>query len=260
MRPQQVTGIRPSRGKADPRSAGSRQRGVLLINLGTPEGPDPASVRAYLAEFLSDPEVIHLPAPLRCFNRPLGHLIARFRAPKSAAMYQRIWSKCGSPLRSITEEQASKLATMLPDHWKVFYAMRYGRPSIGETLEEIEAAGIEELIVIPMYPQYSGSTTGTALHELYGRLRRSHYLIHVIARTTWYDDGGYVYAQAYSAYSRGYLSGIFRPWAAGVLRRARGSVSSASASDHFAGHQPPRLAERASVPGVPESPRSRGVA
>ena len=196
MRPQQVTGIRPSRGKADPRSAGSRQRGVLLINLGTPEGPDPASVRAYLAEFLSDPEVIHLPAPLRCFNRPLGHLIARFRAPKSAAMYQRIWSKCGSPLRSITEEQASKLATMLPDHWKVFYAMRYGRPSIGETLEEIEAAGIEELIVIPMYPQYSGSTTGTALHELYGRLRRSHYLIHVIACTTWYDDGGYVYAQA----------------------------------------------------------------
>jgi len=180
----------------EPRSAASLQRGVLLINLGTPDGPDRASVGEYLAEFLSDPAVVHLPSMLRWLNRPLGRAIAAVRAPRSAALYRKIWSKCGSPLRSLTEEQAAQLRAKLPDGWHVFFAMRYGHPSIAETLEQIEASGVAELVVLPMYPQFSGTTTGTALRELYGSLQRGHHQIHVLTRNTWFDDGGYVYAQA----------------------------------------------------------------
>lgn len=171
-------------------------RGVLLINLGTPDSPQVKDVRRYLAEFLSDPEVIQLPAGLRWLNRGLGRLIARFRAPKSAAMYETIWTERGSPLYSITEEQATLLDDALPLGWRVFCAMRYGRPSIAETLEAVAEAGIRELVVVPMYPQYSGSTTGTALRELYGALERGGYHIDVTTRNTWFDDGGYIYAQA----------------------------------------------------------------
>jgi len=178
------------------RRASWTRRGVLLINLGTPEGPDVPSVRRYLAEFLGDPKVIQLPSALRWMNGLLGRAIARFRAPKSAELYRRIWTERGSPLGTITEEQASKLDDTLPAEWRVFTAMRYGRPSIEQSLREIEASGVEELVVIPMYPQFSGTTTGTAIRELYGALHRGMHRIDVTTRNTWYDDGAYVYAQA----------------------------------------------------------------
>ncbi|UCC31904.1 MAG: ferrochelatase, partial [Phycisphaerales bacterium] len=172
------------------------RRGVLLINLGTPDGPDIPSVRRYLAEFLGDPHVVHLPRGLKWMNGLLGRMIARLRASRSAEMYRRIWTDRGSPLGSITEEQAVLLEDALPDGWDVFYAMRYGRPTIAEKLGEIEAAGIDELVVIPMYPQFSGTTSGTALHALYGNLKRGNHRINVTTRNTWFDDGGYVHAQA----------------------------------------------------------------
>ena len=181
--------------------AGSRskvacQRGVLLINLGTPDSPDVPSVRRYLAEFLSDPNVIRLPSGLGWLNGLLGRTIARFRAPRSAKLYERIWTEGGSPLGSITEEQVSLLEDALPDDWHVFFAMRYGRPTIAETLSEIEEAGIDELVVVPMYPHYSGTTTGTALRKLYGSLKRGNHRLNVTTRNTWFDDGGYIHAQA----------------------------------------------------------------
>ncbi len=173
-----------------------RLRGVLLINLGTPDAPDRRSVQRYLAEFLSDPAVIQLPSGLGWLNRPLGYMIARLRASKSAALYRRIWTERGSPLGSITAEQASALGAILPPDWRAFYAMRYGQPSIERTLETIAEAGIEELVVIPMYPQFSGTTTGTAVRELYDCLRRSGQHFGVTVRNSWYEDGGYIYAQA----------------------------------------------------------------
>jgi ferrochelatase len=179
-----------------PRSATTRQSAVLLINLGTPDSPEVPDVRRYLAEFLSDPEVIQLPAGLRWLNRPLGRMIAHFRGPKSAAMYKRIWAECGSPLDSITREQASLLGEALPAGWRVYMAMRYGQPSIANTMAEVAADGVEDLVVLPMYPHFSGPTTGTALRELYGVLKRDHIHISVTTRNTWYDDGGYIHAQA----------------------------------------------------------------
>ena len=190
---------RPATGagkQAENPPADTRRRGVLLINLGTPDRPDVPAVRKYLAEFLSDPEVIHLPSYLGWLHAPLGRLIARLRASKSAEMYRKIWTERGSPLGSITRDQAAALASALPAGWRVFHAMRYGRPSIAQTLAKIEAAGVEELVVVPMYPQFSGTTTGTAVRELYDCLKCGGHHLDVSIRNSWYDDAGYVYAQA----------------------------------------------------------------
>lgn len=176
--------------------ASSRKRGVLLMNLGTPDQADTPAVRRYLAEFLSDPEVIRLPSVLGWLNIPLGHLIAWFRAPSSTEMYRRIWTERGSPLKAITQDQVSALAALLPPEWRVFHAMRYGRPSIGEAVREIEVCGVEDLVVIPMYPQFSGPTTGTALRVLHKKLECRGHRLALAVRTTWFDDSGYIHAQA----------------------------------------------------------------
>lgn len=173
-----------------------RRTTLLLINLGTPQGTDTASVRRYLAEFLSDPDVIRLPRGFGWLNGFLGRTIARFRARGSAHMYRKIWTDRGSPLRIHTEEQVEALRKTLPPEWRVHYAMRYGHPSIDEAIAAIETSDVEELIVIPMYPHYSGPTTGTALRVLHERLARFGHRMHVTILTSWYDDAGYVHAQA----------------------------------------------------------------
>ncbi len=185
----------PEHGKA-PAADPPRPKGVLLLNLGTPDSPDVPAVRRYLREFLADPEVIKLPRHMRWFNKPLAALIAQFRGPKSAHAYKSIWTDRGSPLKVITEDQVAALQKTLPSGWQVFYAMRYGNPSVARVLEEIEAAGVEQLVVIPMYPQYSGPTTGTAIADLYEQLRNHPGALHVTIRTVWYDDVNYIDAQA----------------------------------------------------------------
>ncbi len=174
----------------------ARRRAVLLLNLGTPDGPDLPSVRRYLAELLSDPEVIRLPRGLSWLNRPIGLTISRFRAARSVKKYRKIWTEQGSPLRTITEQQVSALAHLLPEGTHVFFAMRYGRPGIGETLKQIQALNVEQLVVVPMYPQYSGTSTGAAVRELNRQIKRAGYRIDVSLRSVWFDDTGYINAQA----------------------------------------------------------------
>ncbi len=176
-------------------SAG-RRRGVLLVNVGTPDAPEPAAVRRYLAEFLSDPMVIQLPAGLGWFHGILGRLIARFRAARSVEKYREIWTDRGSPLKVIMEDQASALASVLPEGWRVFVGMRNGHPRIADALADIEAAGIEELVIVPMYPQFSRTTSGTVIREVYRALKHVGGHLNVAVRTTWYDDAAYVSAQA----------------------------------------------------------------
>ena len=173
-----------------------RKPAVLLVNVGTPDGPDVAAVRRYLAEFLADPFVIQLPSPMRWCQSWLARFIARRRAPHSAEKYRSIWTPEGSPLRVIMEQQASALRELLGGNWKVFTAMRYGHPSIEETVQTILAERIEDLVVLPVYPHYSRTTTGTVVQELYSVLKRSGAHINVTARTSWYDDAGYANAQA----------------------------------------------------------------
>lgn len=175
----------------------SRKGGVLLVNVGTPNSPSVADVRKYLCEFLSDPLVIRLPRLMRWFQPTLARLIATRRAPHSAEKYRQIWTDRGSPLKAIMEDQAAALEAQLPAGWRVFSCMRYGQASIGETLRSIAAAGIEEIVVIPLYPQYSGTTTGTVTQELYRALHEAGLHLGVTVRNTWYDDAGYLNAQAH---------------------------------------------------------------
>ncbi len=189
-------------------NAPARQRAVLLINLGTPDGPDIPSVRRYLVELLSDPDVIRLRRGMSWLNRPLAWMISRFRASRSAEKYRKIWTDEGSPLRTITEQQVSALAGVLPDGMRVFCAMRYGRPGIGETVARIQALGIEELVVVPMYPQYSGTSTATAVRELYRQIKLAGCRIDVVMRSIWYDDTGYINAQARLIYEYAEAHGL----------------------------------------------------
>jgi ferrochelatase len=132
---------------------------VLLVNLGSPSAPDTRSVRRYLREFLSDKRVVRIPSiiwwPL------LNFVVLPFRPKKTAAAYQKIWTDEGSPLVAITRELAEILATNNAAGYHVDYAMRYGKPSITEKLNHLKKQGIENYIILPLYPQYSQTTTSS---------------------------------------------------------------------------------------------------
>lgn len=137
--------------------------GVLLVNLGTPDAPTPGAVRRYLREFLSDPRVVEIPRPL--WFVILNLFILPFRPRKTARKYARIWKPEGSPLRVYHLRQAQLLRGYLGERMKrpvpVVGAMRYGKPSIAEGLEELRAKGCDRVLVLPLYPQYSASTTAS---------------------------------------------------------------------------------------------------
>ncbi|MGH8675546.1 MAG: ferrochelatase [Burkholderiales bacterium] len=140
--------------------------GVLLVNLGTPSAPTAQSVRSYLAEFLSDPRVVELP---RIVWLPVLHaIVLRVRPKRSAARYASIWMPEGSPLAVHTARQAQLLGAALPG-MQVEYAMRYGEPQIRAALEKL--AGCENLVVLPLYPQYSRATTESVRDVLPGGTR-----------------------------------------------------------------------------------------
>jgi len=135
--------------------------GILLINLGTPDAPEPAAVRRYLAEFLSDPRVVEIPPALW---RPVLHgVVLRTRPAKSARAYREIWTNEGSPLMVITARQASGLQQRLGDELCVGFAMRYGTGSIGHALAQMTDHGFRRILIAPLYPQYSGATTASAM-------------------------------------------------------------------------------------------------
>lgn len=133
----------------------SEKRGILLVNVGTPDGPSVPEVRRYLAEFLSDPHIIKVPAPVRWLL--LNAIILPFRPKKSAHAYQRIWTEQGSPLMVYSRAQADAVQRALPDAM-VRLAMRYGNPSIQDTLREFDEAGVTKVTLVPMFPQHAGAT------------------------------------------------------------------------------------------------------
>ncbi|MBW8755878.1 MAG: ferrochelatase [Sphingomonadales bacterium] len=142
-------------------SATERQRGVLLVNLGTPDAPTPRAVRRYLAEFLSDRRVIEIPQLI--WQPILRGVILNTRPKKSARAYAEIWTKAGSPLAAITAAQAEALQERLGEDVLVRWAMRYGNPAIGAELAKMQAAGCDRILIAPLYPQYSGATTASAM-------------------------------------------------------------------------------------------------
>lgn len=134
---------------------------VLLINLGTPQSPKTKDVRRYLREFLNDPRVIDLPWLAR--KLLVNLIIVPFRSPKSAALYKELWTPAGSPLWINTKRLADAVQKELPDSFEIEWAMRYGTPALKDRLDALEQMQVERLILVPLYPQYASSTTGSTL-------------------------------------------------------------------------------------------------
>lgn len=137
--------------------------GVLLVNLGTPDAPTPQALRRYLAEFLWDPRVVDLPRPLWWLI--LNGIILNIRPRRSARLYEKIWTDEGSPLLAIGKRQRAKLeqalGRKLAATMPVVLAMRYGQPSVRSGLETVRAQGCGRVLVLPLYPQYSDTTTAS---------------------------------------------------------------------------------------------------
>ena len=176
-------------------AAGGRQKtGVLLINLGTPAAPTAAAVRPYLRSFLSDRRIVDLPALL--WQPLLRGVILPLRAKKSAANYAKVWFKEGSPLEVFTRRQCEGLQSRLPEDVAVAYAMSYSEPSIPSAIEALKAQGVGRLIVLPLYPQYAGSSSAAALDQVHSALKRQRNQMSLRTVSRFYDHPAYIGAQA----------------------------------------------------------------
>jgi len=146
---------------------------VLLTNLGTPDQLERASVKRFLKQFLSDPLVVRLP---RVFWLPLLYgIILPLRSGKTLQAYSRVWSEAGSPLMAYSNKQREALQQKLSEQTHVELAMRYGNPSYQSVLRLLRDAGIEKLVVLPLYPQYSVTTTATSYKHLKNTLNQLGY-------------------------------------------------------------------------------------
>jgi len=165
--------------------------GVLLVNLGTPAAATTSAVRTYLAEFLSDRRVVEIP---RALWLPILHgIILRTRPAKSAHAYQQVWTDAGSPLAAITARQAADLAGRLPAI-DVRWAMRYGAPAVGDVLAQMKADGCDRILIAPLYPQFSGATTDSAMDAVSGVLARMRWHPAIRTLPPYYDDPLYIAA------------------------------------------------------------------
>lgn len=143
--------------------------GVLITNLGTPDEPTKPALKRYLKEFLSDPRVVEFPRPL--WWMILNLVILNIRPAKSAKSYQTVWTDQGSPLLTITQEQAQRIQSDLGDNIAVEFAMRYGNPSIASRIESLLSQGVTKMLVLPLYPQYCAATSASTFDAV------AHYLI-----------------------------------------------------------------------------------
>ncbi len=177
---------------ADHPPIAQRRIGVLLVNLGTPDAPDVASVKRYLREFLSDRRVVELPAILW---QPILRLLVLNTRPKlSAHAYGQVWTAGGSPLDVITRAQAAALGNAFGPGVTVDYAMRYGKPSIGERLAALKAGGCDRILIAPLYPQYSGATTATVNDKVFDQLREMRWQPALRTLPPYHDDPHYIEA------------------------------------------------------------------
>ena len=164
--------------------------GVLLINLGTPNKPEPGSVRLYLKEFLSDPRVVEIPQLV--WQPILRGIILRTRPRKSAHAYRQVWTAEGSPLAAITRRQARALQGAFGENVIVDHAMRYGKPAIAERIDWLKEQGCERILIAPLYPQYCAATTATANDEAFAHLRKLRWQPAVRTLPPYYDESTYI--------------------------------------------------------------------
>ena len=174
---------------------------VLLINLGTPEAPTAKAVKPYLREFLSDPRVVEIPRPVWWLI--LNGVILNTRPKKTSAKYASIWMPEGSPLKVHTERQAKLLQAHLQAKAAgapliVDYAMRYGRPSIADVLARLKAQNCQRILLLPMYPQYAASATGTAFDAVFSEIRKMRNMPSLRTIKHYHDEPAYIRASAHN--------------------------------------------------------------
>jgi ferrochelatase len=172
--------------------------GVLLVNLGTPDAPTTPAVRRYLAEFLWDPRVIEMPRPLWWLI--LHGIILRTRPAKSAHAYQKVWTPEGSPLllesRALARAVAGRLQARFGERVRVDLAMTYGNPSIKDALERLRRDNVQRLLVLPMYPQYSATTTASIFERVTAELSRWRWIPELRVVNQYWDEDRYIGALA----------------------------------------------------------------
>jgi ferrochelatase len=205
-----VTAGEPLPAIAEPASQG--KIGVILVNLGTPDGTDYKSMWRYLREFLSDPRVIELNKAI--WYPILYGAVLTTRPQKSGANYRQIWNreKDESPLRTITRAQAERLAASFADDGRVVveWGMRYGRPSMREAVASLMKQGCDRILSFPLYPQFSATTTATANDQLYRALMKIRHMPTVRSVPPYYAEPVYIEALARSIES--HLAGLdFEP-------------------------------------------------
>jgi ferrochelatase len=164
--------------------------GVLLINVGTPDSPAVGDVRKYLSQFLNDPRVIDIPWIAR--KLLVNAIIVPFRAPKSAKLYKQMWTPEGSPLLIHSRNFGVKLQEQLGDDYMVEIAMRYQSPSVESALEKLRKANLKKIIVLPMYPHYASSSTGTCIERVMEITSKWWVIPEMVFINQFYDMPGYV--------------------------------------------------------------------
>lgn len=178
---------------------GSKEKlGILLVNLGSPDAPTPSAVRRYLAEFLWDPRVVEFPRPL--WWLVLHGIILRIRPRRSARAYKKVWSIDGSPLIATSKLQAQAIEKKIQERFRgnvlVDLAMRYGNPSIKSGLEALRMAGARRLLILPLYPQYSATTTASVFDEVTNVLQSWRWLPDLRFINHYHDHPKYISALA----------------------------------------------------------------
>ena len=168
--------------------------GLLLVNLGTPASPRVRDVRRYLREFLSDPRVLTMSAPGRWML--LNLIILPFRPRRTARAYSQIWLDEGSPLLIHSRALANAVAERLGEAFHVELAMRYQQPTLGEALARMQTAGVDRVIVAPLFPQFAEAVTGSIAARVEKETRRLKTSFQVIFHGDFYDDPGFIEAQA----------------------------------------------------------------
>ena len=168
--------------------------GILLVNLGTPTAPTPSAVRRFLKQFLSDPRVVEYPRWLWWLI--LNGIILLIRPSRSAAAYRKIWTDDGSPLMifslAITAGVRSRLQERLHGSTNVELAMSYGEPSIDDAIDRLLAKGARRLLVLPLYPQYSGTTTASVIDAVARKFKRLRWVPEARFINQYHDEQGYI--------------------------------------------------------------------
>ncbi|HEX7871537.1 MAG TPA: ferrochelatase [Sphingobium sp.] len=181
-------------------SVAERRLGVLIVNLGTPDAPEAGAVKRYLREFLSDRRVVEIPQIV--WQPILRGIILNTRPKKSAHAYQAVWTKEGSPLAVHTRALADALAGHWGEQVLVDWAMRYGNPAIATRLEALKQAGCDRILIVPLYPQYSGATTASVMDAVGNALAGMRWQPAIRTLPPYHDDPAYIAALAQSVTSQ----------------------------------------------------------